>query len=78
MLNDESHCVRWSRYKDKDGEKKYTLWHFTHDSKITLCKRFIPLCIENGSFLPDIDSNPQKIECKHCREIFIKENKECL
>jgi hypothetical protein len=64
------HAVRWaSRTVAGINELAYGKWHWTEDANVTLCGSRIRLGIDGGSFLPDTDDDPARVDCKRCKRV---------
>ena len=59
----ESHAVRWANRRVR-GELDWTLWHWTNDSKFTLCGIVVKIATPVLMF-PEMDEQ-EKVDCKQC------------
>ncbi len=51
----------------------WTKWHWTRKgtySSWTLCGVIIGVAMEGGTFLPETDDEPSKVDCKRCKKIL--------
>jgi hypothetical protein len=64
-MKNNLYSVRWAISQTR-GEFNYTKWHVTGTGNFTLCKLPIILASKNGTFLPDIEDDTSKTNCKKC------------
>lgn len=69
----EPHAVRWAqRYVASKFETQYSEWHWTTNAKTTLCRRRIMAISDSPDILPEVQDEPERVDCKQCRRALVE------
>jgi len=62
----EAHACRWATQSSRILGMHWGKWHWTEDAMQTICGFPVRIANERGSFLPDTDDDPKRVDCKNC------------